>query len=386
MSPTAAPARQRNWTQIATWSAALLPAVLGLIFHVAGPRAQASSGKRDLPGLAFSQYLVAEEDGEVRPYYRAYYRFRNVGDKTVTITDLKPSCGCLNPQLQKRVYAPGERGEFEIRVDPTKEKPGRKEYTVDVHYEDSQPRVVHVTYRLVLPERKIEISPRALLFYQLASDNQETQQEVIVSDYRTRHFNVTGIESTSPLVRAELLDKHEDEAGNQHIKFQVTVAGTVPQGTSRAIVNISTDDPAFSTVQLPILIRGPDRAETDGELPVRPDPKSLVLVPRDNAKATGRVTLREIAPVPITIRSVRIVSANGEVLIGEVRPGETGPLERLRDLDVSLDVPAGVDELKALLVIELDSSQQPRIEIPIVVERRGNSTSGDGTAARRGKS
>ncbi len=138
-----------------SWALALLPACLGFIAQVRGQVSSPPPEKRAVPALAFSQYLVNERDVEFKPYYQAHFRFRNTGDHTVNVTDLKPSCGCLNPKLDKRVYAPGDRGEFFLKIDPTKEKPGPHEYYVDIHYTDPEPRVARVTYKLNLPDRKI---------------------------------------------------------------------------------------------------------------------------------------------------------------------------------------------------------------------------------------
>ncbi len=39
------------------------------------------------------------------------------------------------------------------------------------------------------------------------------------------------------------------------------------------------------------------------------------------------------------------------------------------DIRVAIDLPEGTTDRKSLLVIETDSPEQPRLEIPIVVER-----------------
>jgi len=40
------------------------------------------------------------------------FRFENNSQKTVTITSVQPSCGCTTAALEKRIYAPGEKGEI----------------------------------------------------------------------------------------------------------------------------------------------------------------------------------------------------------------------------------------------------------------------------------
>ena len=42
----------------------------------------------------------------------AKFRFTNVGTTSLKITDLRPSCGCTTPSLEKKEYASGESGEI----------------------------------------------------------------------------------------------------------------------------------------------------------------------------------------------------------------------------------------------------------------------------------
>ena len=80
-----------QWKIICCWLGALLPLGVAIIAHQIGPSAQAAPEKRDVPSLAFSQYLVDDGEPVVRPIYRAQFYFQNTSQKTVTIKELKPS-------------------------------------------------------------------------------------------------------------------------------------------------------------------------------------------------------------------------------------------------------------------------------------------------------
>lgn len=54
--------------------------------------------------------------------HRTAYAFRNVGDSTLQINDVKAACGCTVPVLAKRQYRPGEGGEIEVVFDPKGKK------------------------------------------------------------------------------------------------------------------------------------------------------------------------------------------------------------------------------------------------------------------------
>lgn len=355
-----------NWKVYCCWVGACLPLLLAMAVHWMGPEAQAAPESRQLPSLAFSQYLVDEGAPPVRPVYTANFYFHNTSEKVVTIKELRPSCGCLNPKLEKKEYQPGEEGHFSIRVDPTKEKPGPREYFVDVVYEDPQPQEIRVTYKLVLPQKSVEITPKALVFYQLS--NQETVQDVKISDYRSRHFKILSMESTSPLVRAMLVNEQEDDAGNKHHELQVIVNGKVPEGTSRAIINIQTDDPQFNRLQIPIIVSGPKPKVSKDDLPLKLDPPSLYLKAEADGTANTSLRFYDFQPTPAELSDVRLTSLEGTVELGESKTSSLGPLVKEREINISLQMPDNVREQKGILVIETDSKLQPRLEVPIVIE------------------
>lgn len=59
------------------------------------------------------------------------YKFKNSGDKPLTIKNAKGSCGCTVPEWPKAPIAPGATGEINVRFDSNK-KPGRQSKTVTI--------------------------------------------------------------------------------------------------------------------------------------------------------------------------------------------------------------------------------------------------------------
>ncbi len=62
--------------------------------------------------LVFERTEIHSEAGLFDEQAVAHFRFENKGAQPVTITRLQSSCGCTVPQLDKRVYEPGEGGEI----------------------------------------------------------------------------------------------------------------------------------------------------------------------------------------------------------------------------------------------------------------------------------
>ncbi len=44
------------------------------------------------------------------------FNFKNTGDKKVRITKVDPTCGCTVTELEKKTYAPGEKGRLKAEV------------------------------------------------------------------------------------------------------------------------------------------------------------------------------------------------------------------------------------------------------------------------------
>src|SRR5438094_7582053 len=65
------------------------------------------------------------------------FDFVNRGRGAVTITDLRASCGCLAPRLEKRTYQPGETGAILLEVNTLSQPAGSNVWRVEVRYQDA---------------------------------------------------------------------------------------------------------------------------------------------------------------------------------------------------------------------------------------------------------
>jgi hypothetical protein len=234
-----------------------VPLLLAFAAHFAGPRPARILAAPVRPALALDQYLV--DLGPVAPSeeIRAHFDFTNRGKAPLTVTDLVPSCGCLQPQMKKKTYRPGESGNFVVRVQTASENPGLKEYTITIRYTDPAPREVDVVFRVVLPDNQVTVRPRALAFYQLGEQGPGiAPQKIDVTDRRGRHLNITRVECSRDIADVELAEVDFDEAGHWHAQLNVTVPNRLPAGRVEATVHIFTDDPAYRMLRVPLIIEG----------------------------------------------------------------------------------------------------------------------------------
>ena len=236
-----------------------LPLVLAWVAHARGhaPRELAETPAR--PGLAFDQYMVDLREVPPSETVFARFGFRNTGTQPVHISTLVPSCGCLQPRLSKKTYAPGEDGEFLLRVLTANQDPGQKDYRVVCRYEDPQPREQELIFRVKLPANQVFVRPRALAFYQQASA-EPTVQELTVTDLRSNPLEVQGASCDSPLVSFEVLPAETVENGARNQRIRITVQGNVPPGRHRTVVKCFTSDSTYHELQVPLWIEGPSTA------------------------------------------------------------------------------------------------------------------------------
>ncbi len=245
-----------------------IPFLLAVAAQFAGPRPARILAAPARPALAFDQYLV--DLGPVAPSeeVRAHFDFMNRGHAPVTVTELNPSCGCLQPQLDKKVYRSGESGHFVVRVQTANENPGLKEYTISIKYPDPVPREETLIFRVVLPDNQVTVRPRALALYQLGQLGPGIKpQQIEVTDRRRQHLNITRVECSRNIAQVELAESEIDDAGHWHGRLDVSIPHTLPAGRVEAMVRIFTDDPEYKMLRVPLIIEGgPARSRVDAQV------------------------------------------------------------------------------------------------------------------------
>lgn len=81
----------------------------------------------------------------------AVFQFKNTGAEPVTITEIKPSCGCTAVELTKRTYAPGESGEIKT-VSTFGGGVSVQEKSLAITTSDTPGKPVTLVVRITVPE------------------------------------------------------------------------------------------------------------------------------------------------------------------------------------------------------------------------------------------
>ena len=151
------------------------------------PRKPTAAAER--PALVFDQYFVNLSDLHNTARVEAWFHFKNCGKAPARITNLEPSCGCLNPKVEKREYLPGEECEFSLGVLMTRETAGpTRLFAAASTTKIPKPRSATVAFKVVV-RREVTVRPSQLLFYQ-SGDSEETKR--IDRDHRHAAHSVSG--------------------------------------------------------------------------------------------------------------------------------------------------------------------------------------------------
>lgn len=348
--------------QFALAFAVAIPFLAALGNRVIGSSSQADATVDDCPALVFDQYMVPLGPVPPSQFVFAHFRFRNKGNKTVRVTGLKPSCGCLNPQLDKRIYKPGETGEFLIRVRAANEEPGPKEYSVQIHYTDPQPRVAELKLKVTLPSEKVVIRPKALIFYQLKQA--ATTHDVVVTDYRGETLAITDIESSSPFVTAKLASTDTDADGNRRLRIAVTVSDNVPPGRTRAVIRLKTDDPIYSELTVPLLIEGPRATVDTVNKGFTITPKSVVFSRNEPLPAVRELTISAAqAGLPELIEAQTSSPHFSATFVAD----GTSAKPNQRRLRITLHKLPPPGRYRGIVTVNTTAPDRPPLQVPLIV-------------------
>ena len=260
--------RDGRFRQILPLLVAMLPAVCGLGFQIAGPRSQAMEA-RPQPPLAFHQYMVNLGEVSVQRSHAAAFSFTNHSNQPMKLRRLETSCGCLTQQFEQEITAPGETGRFRLWIQTASQSAGSKQYTCKAIYgPENDPSVEYhadLLFRVTLPEQSVVVTPKAMIFHQ--PNSQVTERTVDVTDLRFDRLRVVDAASESELLGVKVLTDSEitrterEEGVVGRIKVSV---GAVPPGTHNAVIQIRTDDEEFDQLVVPVLIYGPESTTDAG--------------------------------------------------------------------------------------------------------------------------
>jgi len=183
------------------------------------------------------------------------YLFKNTGAGPVTITQVKVSCGCTVPELDKKTYMPGESGTLTVTFDPAN-KNGSIARNITVFTDSEQtPSETLLVRALVKPV--VVIEPKVIPFESVEKGGTATKEIKIYG--RTDDFEVTRATIADPEVfDIKVENKGETEYRGEMLRLSV-ISVTVKPGARpdnhRSDITIRTNDSRKPIVTTTVIAR-----------------------------------------------------------------------------------------------------------------------------------
>lgn len=185
-----------------------------------------------------------QDSGEIldTETYMMSYLFRNTGAGPLTITQVKPSCGCTVPELEKKTYMPGEAGTLEVAFDP-KGKKGAIARSITIFTDsDSTPNETIMVRSLVKPV--VVMEPLVLPFDAMTKGNTAVKEFKIYG--RTDDFKVTRVTvDNTETFDLEIIDGGKVEKNGETLVLQtirVTIKESAKPDNHRGQLSVRTND------------------------------------------------------------------------------------------------------------------------------------------------
>lgn len=174
----------------------------------------------------------------------AEFPFRNTGREPVVILNVRASCGCTVPELEKRNYAPGEAGVIKATFN-IGDRLGAQHSVIYVQTDDPAAEPLQLHLHLDIPQ-PLEVNPRVVSWTQ----GEEAKAKVIeLSVHPEAGLELTGVE-TKDLGYTTAL-----RPGDAPGRYRLEIVPTSTAAASRAGFVLQTSKPLAKPSQVFAFVR-----------------------------------------------------------------------------------------------------------------------------------
>ena len=276
--------------------------------------------------------------------------FQNVGKEDLVISQVRPSCTCLQAELLKTAAAPGDGGEIMLTFD-TAGLRGVQEYAVYVHSNDPVSPVVQVRVSAAIRPTKLLVSTRRIHFGDVDA-NLGAIREIYVKDPGDGSIVVTDVVSDSPFLQASVVATARGRGEERIFPVLLTLRPGLPLGAFEGGITVISNHPKEPSLRIPVFAR------VKGDIEVSPEVLFLGFVRRGQS-ASKSVTLRARTGAGFGVDSVRTSS---DFITADLSSGDPR-MDYVVTVGLSETAPPGL--VRGEVVILTDSPRQPRIVVPV---------------------
>jgi len=281
------------------------------------------------------------------------YKFKNEGNSTLKINNVRTSCGCTAALVTEDTLEPTKKGEIKVTFN-TKRRKGNQSKRITVRSNDPEQSVVSLTIKGVV-KVEVDIYPDTIFFGQIKK-NQGLIRDIKILPSSQKDFKVLSVTSSNPLITTELSDFQEgDKKGN---KLFVRLSKDFKPGRVRESIIIKTNNPKIPESRISISGR------ILGDISYTPS--SLTFISSSvGVRNVRRVSLVNSGDIPLKIEEVKI---DGSEFTHEIKSFEEG-----KRLEITLTFNPNdktITRISKKLIIKTNIPDQPLIEIPVYTSIR----------------
>jgi len=188
--------------------------------------------------------------GELRSGLPLARRFvlRNTGTGPVQITDARPSCGCLQPRLEKRRYQPGEEGSVLVEVNTLTQAAGPHQWRVLLLYRDGETQHELPLFVTATLQSELLLEPAALHLHTTTS----CRHQLTLTENRPLPLNILVVQTSHPELHVQVQPVKQLGPNQWTRTIQVEVAESFPEGKHDVLVQLFSDDSEYRELKIPI--------------------------------------------------------------------------------------------------------------------------------------
>jgi hypothetical protein len=218
--------------------------VLGLLLTPA-----AAAG--DAPRIVFDK--TDHDFGDIAPNQEYVYRFvfRNEGEGTLKIGNIRTTCGCTVVEPARKILEPGQSSDLEVRY-RTSRQPGDPVKKIIVQTNDpGQPEVTLSVHGQI--ETDLEYSPYSVRWDRQPLD-QPAEAEVFFRPDDPDSFRITAVKPGAEWLTAQA-DPLPDGRTRLVVRYVPGRVGDADGEMLNAFVRLETTSSSYPQVQLPVYLR-----------------------------------------------------------------------------------------------------------------------------------
>ena len=187
------------------------------------------------------------------------FKFTNTGSAELIITDIKASCGCTVPKLDKYRYAPGESGEIRVLFNPSK-KQGPQNQSIRIWSNDPDVKIHTITVNANVEPVLIMTPPYA----QFSSVQKGTQKQVSLTvsgrgeDFKVTRADVQNLSEHIVINMSEPVKTVVNGETRSEVRIDIVALPSLPVGRFNDLITLRTNDDLkpTATVTLAGIVQG----------------------------------------------------------------------------------------------------------------------------------